>query len=208
MRLMLLGAPGSGKGVQAKKLHEKLGIPHISTGDMFRAAIAAGAPLGQELKKFLDAGELVPDSVTNDVVKARLAESDTDQGFILDGYPRSTAQAEFLDGVLSDLGKPLDNAICIDVNPDIVVERICNRRIDKNTGDVYNMLFNPPPEGCDVYQRDDDKEETVRHRLTVYEQKTAPVVSYYEQHQVLQRVPGDQAIDDVHAAILRVLGVE
>jgi adenylate kinase len=206
MRLVLLGAPGSGKGVQAKLLQEKLGIPQISTGDMFRASIASGDPLGQDLKGYLDAGELVPDSVTNDVVKARLTQPDAKAGFILDGYPRSVAQAEFLDNVLQSVDAPIQVAVCIDINPEKVVARITNRRMDKETGAVYNLLTSPPPPGCEVYQRADDKEETVRHRLTVYEQQTAPVIGYYEQQGVLQRVLGDQSIDDVNIAILGILG--
>jgi len=169
MRLVFLGAPGAGKGTQAKKLVEKYKIPQISTGDILRAAVAAGTPLGKEAKSYMDKGELVPDSVVIGLVKERIAQDDCKKGYILDGFPRNTAQAEVLDKVLTEMKAPLDAAVDVDVNRDILMKRLTGRRTCKSCQQMYNVYFSPPKKegACDkcsgeLFQRDDDKEETIK----------------------------------------------
>lgn len=212
MRLVLLGAPGAGKGTQAKKLIEKYSIPQISTGDILRKAVADGTPLGKEAKSYMDKGELVPDSVVIGIIRERLKENDCKKGYILDGFPRNVAQAKALDEMLNSLNSPLDFAISIDVSFDELMKRLTGRRTCKGCGQMYNIYFSPPRKdgvcdkcGGELYQRDDDKEETIRKRLEVYEAQTAPVIGYYKQKGILRSVPGTGSIDDIFNKIISIL---
>ncbi|TLM98444.1 MAG: adenylate kinase, partial [Actinobacteria bacterium] len=197
MNIVLLGAPGAGKGTQAKMIIETYGVPHISTGDILRAAVAAGTPLGLEAKRFMDAGDLVPDSVVIGLVKDRLSEPDTDKGFILDGFPRTTAQAEALDAELADLGKEIDAALAIVVDPEVIIGRLTSRRTCKACGRITNVEEGETCSACggELYQRDDDNEATVRNRLEVYERNTAPLIDYYGGMGVLTSIDGDRPVD-------------
>jgi len=213
MKLLLMGPPGAGKGTQAEVLTKKLQVPHISTGDMFRKAIKEGTELGKKAKQFMDEGKLVPDEVTVGIVKERLAESDCKNGFLLDGFPRTLAQAEALSGILNDLDMLLDAVINIQVPRENLIERLTGRRICRNCGATYHIVFNPPSDSvkCDVcggelYQRSDDNEETVANRLDVYEKQTAPLIQYYEQQNVLNNINGDQEIKEVLKEIGERLG--
>ncbi len=212
MNLILLGPPGSGKGTQAKLIVEKYGIPHISTGDMLREAVAKGTELGKEAKKYMDAGKLVPDEVVIGIVKERLQQPDCEKGFILDGFPRTIPQAEALDKILEELGKKIDAVINIQVPEEEVVKRIVNRRTCKNCGAVYHLIYKPPKEdnkcdkcGGELYQRDDDKEETVRQRYKVYKEQTEPLVEYYAKKGVLYNIDGTKSIEEVFAEIDSIL---
>lgn len=209
MHILLMGPPGAGKGTQAAKLVEQFSIPHISTGDMFRAAVKAGTPLGQQAKQCMDAGQLVPDSVTIGIVKERLAEPDCKEGFILDGFPRTTEQAEALDRTLQELGIKLDRVINIIVPDDVLVRRLTGRRICRSCGATYHLEFNPSKQGaiCDkcsgeIYQRDDDREETVTKRLAVYQAQTKPLIEYYQDRGLYTEIDGQQDIDKVMADIV------
>ncbi|MDQ0190425.1 adenylate kinase [Alicyclobacillus cycloheptanicus] len=211
MQLMMLGLPGAGKGTQAARLSEAYGIPHISTGDMFRAAIAAQTPLGREAQKYLDSGRLVPDELTIGIVRERLQEPDTANGFVLDGFPRTLPQAEALDDTLKSLHKPLDCVLYIHVPQEVLLARLTGRRVCKSCGATYHLVYQPPNvEGrCDrcggeLYQRPDDTEEAVATRLQVYSQ-TAPLVDYYRARNLLRQVDGEQSIDAVYADIHHVL---
>ena len=215
MKLVLLGAPGAGKGTQAKKLIEKYGIPQISTGDLLRAAVAAGTPLGKEAKSYMDKGELVPDSVVLGMVEERLKQNDCKNGYILDGFPRNTAQAETLDKMLSSLNMPLDAALSVDVPFEDLMKRLTGRRTCKSCGQMYNIYFGPPKkEGlCDkcngeLFQRDDDKEETIKKRLEVYSAQTAPLIDYYKKKGLLKTVVGVGSIDDIFNKVCTVLEVK
>lgn len=208
MRMVLLGPPGVGKGTQAEKLAQYCDLPHISSGDMFRTALAKGTPLGLEAKKYMEAGRLVPDEVTIGLVKERLEAQDTHAGFILDGFPRTLPQAEALDKLLKELSMPLDYVVSIEARQEVVVERLVARRTCKKCGAVYHLVFNPPakPGICDkcggeLYQRADDTETTVRRRLEVYYAETEPLIGYYRQQGLLISVNGEQDIDDVFAEI-------
>lgn len=208
MRLVLLGPPGAGKGTQASNIVEKYGIPHISTGDIFRANIKEGTALGQEAKSYMDKGLLVPDALVVSIVKDRLLKDDCKQGFLLDGFPRTVNQAESLDSELEKMGINLDRVINIDADADILIERAVGRRICKECGATYHIKFNPPKvEGiCDkdngvLYQRDDDVEETVSTRIRVYMEQTQPLIEYYNQRGLLLNVDGTQAIDAVFTVI-------
>ncbi|NLU43201.1 MAG: adenylate kinase [Firmicutes bacterium] len=213
MRLILLGPPGAGKGTQAESLSATLGIPHISTGDMFREAVAAGTPLGREAKSYMDAGKLVPDEVTIGIVRERLDRPDARSGFVLDGFPRTVPQAEALDEILKDLSEKIDAVVCIDVPEDKLVRRLSRRRVCRGCGAIYHLETKPPgPDGrCTVcggelYQRDDDTEETVRRRLEVYRLQTEPLIRYYEKRGLLRTVSGDKDIDSVNRDTLAALG--
>lgn len=215
MRLVLLGAPGAGKGTQAKKLVEKYGIPQISTGDLLRAAVAAGTPLGKEAKSYMDKGELVPDSVVLGMVEERLKQDDCKKGYILDGFPRNTAQAEALDKMLASLNMPLTAALSVDVPFDDLMKRLTGRRTCKACGQMYNVYFNPPKKegvcdkcGGELFQRDDDKEETIRKRLEVYNAQTAPLIDYYRKMGILKSVAGTGSIDDIFKKVCDVLGLK
>jgi adenylate kinase len=207
MNIVLLGAPGAGKGTQAEKLIETFGVAHISTGDILRAAVAKGTELGLEAKRYMDAGELVPDSVVIGLVKARLQEPDTDKGFILDGFPRTTAQAEALDSELDALGKNIDAAVAIIVDPEVIVGRLTSRRMCRACGAIANASNDVCPKcGGELYQRDDDNESTVRNRLSVYERSTAPLIDYYAGKNLLHEIDGDRPVDTVFAEVRAALG--
>ncbi|MBS8266920.1 adenylate kinase [Mesobacillus boroniphilus] len=213
MNLVLMGLPGAGKGTQADKIVGKYNIPHISTGDMFRAAIKEGTELGLQAKSFMDKGELVPDEVTIGIVRERLSKADCEKGFLLDGFPRTVAQAEALDSMLADLGKKIDFVINIDVDQSILMERLTGRRICKNCGATYHLVFNPPAKegvcdrcGGELYQRADDNAETVQNRLDVNVQQTKPLLNFYEDKGYLRNINGQQDIDVVFADIEELLG--
>ena len=212
MKIVLLGPPGAGKGTQAEVLTKKLLVPHISTGDMFRAAIKNGTAMGIEAKSYMDRGQLVPDEVTVGIIKDRIAQPDCSGGFLLDGFPRTIAQAEALDQLLEDKGG-LDAVLNISVPLEKLVERLTGRRMCRKCGAIYHMLYNAPAKegvcdacGGELYQRDDDKLETVTNRLDVYEAQTAPLIGYYEQQGKLFTVNGDQPINAVLADLGKALG--
>jgi adenylate kinase len=207
MLLILLGAPGAGKGTQGSLLSERLGIPKIATGDILRLAVREGTPLGLEAKRFMDAGELVPDEVILGLVREALAGAP--DGAILDGFPRNTAQAEALQEILAEQGRKVDAVVALEVPVDAIVERMSGRRTDPVTGSVYHVVHNPPPdEVADrCVLRPDDQEETVRHRLAVYEASTRPLIDFYARSGVpVHRVDGDRAIEQVQDEILQLLG--
>ncbi len=213
VNLVLMGLPGAGKGTQADKIVGKYNIPHISTGDMFRAAIKEGTELGLQAKSFMDKGELVPDEVTIGIVRERLSKADCEKGFLLDGFPRTVAQAEALDTMLADLGKKIDYVINIDVDQSILMERLTGRRICKNCGATYHLVFNPPAKegvcdrcGGELYQRADDNAETVQNRLDVNVQQTKPLLNFYEDKGYLRNINGQQDINVVFADIEELLG--
>jgi adenylate kinase len=213
MNLVLMGLPGAGKGTQAEKIVEKYGIPHISTGDMFRAAIKDGTELGLKAKSFMDKGDLVPDEVTIGIVRERLSKDDCNKGFLLDGFPRTVAQAEALENILSDLNKKIDFVINIDVDQEILMERLTGRRICKSCGATYHLVFNPPAKqdvcdkcGGDLYQRADDNEETVGNRLEVNLKQTKPLLDFYETKGYLRNINGQQDIRIVFADLDKLLG--
>ncbi|MCA1037622.1 MULTISPECIES: adenylate kinase [Bacillaceae] len=213
MNLVLMGLPGAGKGTQAEKIVEKYGIPHISTGDMFRAAIKEGTELGLEAKSFMDKGELVPDQVTIGIVRERLSKEDCNKGFLLDGFPRTVAQADALEDILSELDKKIDYVINIDVDQSILMERLTGRRICKNCGATYHLVFNPPAKadecdrcGGELYQRADDNAETVKNRLDVNIKQTKPLLDFYETKGYLRNIDGQQEISKVFTDLDALLG--
>lgn len=207
MNIVLLGAPGAGKGTQAANLIEAYGLAHISTGDILRAAVANATPLGLEAKRYMDAGELVPDSVVIGLVKDRLQQPDTEKGFILDGFPRTTAQAEALDAELSALGKEIDSAVAITVDPEVIVGRLTSRRTCRACGRITNAAEGDTCATCggELYQRDDDNEATVRNRLSVYATSTAPLIDYYSGRGLLRDIDGDRPVAEVWADVRAVL---
>ncbi len=212
MKIILLGAPGSGKGTQAKMLAEKYRIPQISTGDLLRAAVSAGTPLGQKAKVLIEAGQLVPDEVVLDIIKERLGQDDAQQGFILDGFPRNLAQAKALDAMLNELHWTLDAVIAIDIDKEVLVRRTTGRLTCKQCGQVYNIYTNPPKHDhvCDVcggelIHRADDNEETIRKRLDIYEEQTAPLLSYYRKQNKLYEIDGSCEINDIFTRICAVI---
>ena len=208
---MLLGPPGAGKGTQAERLRDEYQLLHLATGDLLRAAVAAGTDLGSEAKRYMDAGELVPDAVVVGMIRERLAESATGR-FLLDGFPRSVPQADALDRMLTDLDQPLDGVISIAVSNDELVRRLAGRWICRRCGRSFHEVFNPYdgspcPDGdgtepCDLYQRDDDRAETVQNRLSVYAEQTAPLIDYYRSRQLLREVDGERTPDEVYAQIV------
>ncbi|RFA33151.1 adenylate kinase [Virgibacillus dokdonensis] len=204
MNLILMGLPGAGKGTQAEKINEKYDIPHISTGDMFRLAIKEGTDLGKKAKAYMDRGELVPDEVTNGIVKERLSKNDCKHGFLLDGFPRTIAQAEALQSLLQDINQSIDYVIHVDVSEEKLVERLTGRRICPTCGTTYHVVYNPPKEdgvcdkdGSTLIQRDDDKPATVKKRLSVNIEQTKPLLDFYNEKGYLVTVNGDQDIDQV-----------
>lgn len=208
MRLVLLGAPGAGKGTQAKKLIEKYGNPQISTGDILRKAVSDGTSLGKEAKSYMDKGELVPDKVVIGLIEERLGQNDTKKGYILDGFPRNTAQAETLDRMLNDLGMPLDLALSVDVPKEDLLKRLTGRRTCNNCQQMYNVYYSPPKKNgiCDkcggnLFQRDDDKEETIRKRLDVYESQTSPLIDYYKKKGMLKSISGTGSIEEIFSKV-------
>lgn len=199
-----MGLPGAGKGTQAEKINEKYNIPHISTGDMFRLAIKEGTDLGNKAKSFMDQGELVPDEVTIGIVKERLSKDDCKNGFLLDGFPRTIAQAESLQSLLNDMGQSIDHVIHVSVPEEILVERLTGRRICPACGKAYHLIYNPPKEegicdkdGSKLIQRDDDTAETVKNRLAVNIEQSKPLLDFYDEKGYLVTVNGDQEIDKV-----------
>lgn len=215
MRIVLMGPPGAGKGTQAELLTSQLHIPHISTGDMFRQALREGTPLGVEAKGYMDKGHLVPDHVTVGIVKERLAQDDCKQGFLLDGFPRTVAQADALEQTLKELEVNLDCVINIVVNREDLLKRLTGRRVCKSCGATYHIEYNPSEKGdkcqnCDgvLYQRNDDTEETVANRLDVYTQQTAPLIAYYQKKNILLDVNGNDAVQQVTKNILQLLRKE
>jgi len=213
MQMILLGPPGAGKGTQAETLVQKLAIPHISTGDMFRKAIKEGTALGTKAKEYMDQGKLVPDEVTIGIVKERINQEDCKQGFLLDGFPRTVFQAEALDAILKEMKIMLDAVLNIEVPKEKLIGRLTGRRVCKACGATFHLIFNPPAEEgkCDkcgevLFQRADDSEETVVNRLNVYEKQTAPLIDYYGTKGILKTIDGDQPIDQVLVDIGRSLG--
>ena len=208
MNIVLLGAPGAGKGTQAAKLVEKYGFAHISTGDMLRAAVKNQTPLGLEAKKFMDAGDLVPDEVVIGLVKERLQDEDTKAGFILDGFPRTSTQAVALDSELATLKRPLDSALLVDVDKEVIIKRLTSRRQCRECGYIGSEADASCPK-CEgeMYQRDDDNEATVRNRLDVYEKFTAPLIDYYRGCDLLVSIDGDRDPNVVYADVKQALGL-
>jgi adenylate kinase len=206
VRVILLGAPASGKGTQADKLGARFGVPKISTGDMLRAALKAGTPLGKEAEKFMSSGGLVPDSVVIGLVEERLAQPDAQAGFILDGFPRTVPQAEALSALLERLGTPLDGVVQIDVARELLMERATLRRTDKRSGQIYHLKYNPPPPDAELEHRADDREETVKKRLDAYDAMTAALLPHYQQLGLLKRVDGVGEPAQITGRILSALG--
>ncbi|MEK3798974.1 adenylate kinase [Peribacillus sp. FSL H8-0477] len=213
MNLVLMGLPGAGKGTQAERIVENYHIPHISTGDMFRAAIKEGTELGLKAKSFMDKGELVPDEVTIGIVRERLGKSDCEKGFLLDGFPRTVAQAAALEDITAELNRQIDFVINIDVDKDILMERLTGRRICKACGSTYHLVFNPPAKedtcdrcGGDLYQRADDNAETVQNRLDVNLKQTQPLLDFYQEKGYVRNINGQQDINKVFEDIDVLLG--
>ena len=208
MKIVLLGGPGADKGTQAQRLVAEYGVAHISTGDLLRAAIKNGTELGKQAKSYMDKGQLVPDELVVNLAKERLADDDAQKGFILDGFPRNTAQAVVLDSELKDMGLALDAAVLVDVDPDVIVKRLSSRRTCKNCGYTAPAGVDVCPRcGGEMYQRDDDKPETIQRRLDVYQTQTAPLIEYYKGHGLLKTVNGEQAVDDVYKDMKEQLGL-
>ncbi len=213
MNLVLMGLPGAGKGTQAEKIVEKYEIPHISTGDMFRAAIKERTALGLQAKEYMDRGDLVPDEVTIGIVRERLSKDDCQRGFLLDGFPRTVAQAEALESMLMELGRSIDSVINIQVDKEILMERLTGRRICKDCGATYHLVFNPPAQsgvcdkcGGELYQRADDNAETVANRLEVNMKQAQPLLDFYQSKGYLHNINGQQEIEQVFADICELLG--
>lgn len=213
MQIVLLGAPGSGKGTQAQCLERDLALPQVSTGDLLRRAVSEGTELGLSAKAAMDAGELVSDDIVLGMIKERLEDSDASSGYILDGFPRNVAQAKGLAGVLRDLGKYLDAAVLMDVDFEVLMKRLTGRRTCSKTGKLLNIYFSPQEEldacfdaGGELLQRDDDNEDTIRNRLDVYERETQPLIGYYREREVLQVVNADGRVEDVYARLRDTLG--
>ena len=213
MRIIMLGAPGAGKGTQAKLISERYGIPHISTGDIFRSNIKNGTELGKKAKTYMDQGQLVPDELTCDLVVDRIAQDDAKDGYVLDGFPRTIPQAEALKHALEGRGESVDFAIDVDVPDENIIKRMSGRRACVSCGATYHVVYNPPKkEGvCDVcgsglILRDDDKPETVKKRLDVYHSQTQPLIDYYQKDGVLKEVDGTREIDTIFSQIQKLLG--
>ena len=206
MRLILIGPPASGKGTQADLLTARLAIPKISTGDMLRAAKAAGTALGKEAEAFMTAGKLVPDSVVIGLVEERLGQSDTAQGFILDGFPRTVPQAEALQALLERLTAPIEAVVQIAVPRELLMERATLRRIDRQSGQIYHLKYNPPPAGADLVHRADDHEETVKKRLDEYDNMTAALLPFYSALRLLRKVDGAGSPQSVFSRLLTSIG--
>lgn len=208
MNIVLLGAPGAGKGTQAAKLVEEFATPHISTGDILRAAVKNQTELGKKAKGYMDAGDLVPDSLIIDLMDERLREPDCEKGFILDGFPRTTAQAVALDDMLARLERPLDAALLVDVDPEVIIKRLTERRCCKECGYIGTVADATCPKcGGEMYQRDDDNETTVRNRLDVYAKSTSPLIDYYKGKGLLKSVDGDRPVDTVYVDVKAQLGL-
>jgi adenylate kinase len=212
MILVFMGPPGAGKGTQAQILQENLRIPKLSTGDMLRAAIAAGSEVGKQAESLMKNGNLVPDEMVVGIIKERIMEPDCANGFIFDGFPRTINQAHTLDKMLKDNNLILDKVICLEVDPEIIVSRQAGRRVAPKSGCVYHLEHNPPkvPGKCDVsgedlMQRDDDKADVVRHRLGIYDDTIKPILDYYEQQDLLHKVKGENSVEEVKQQILSII---
>ena len=212
MRIILLGPPGAGKGTQAKAITERFGIPQISTGDILRSAVRDGTPMGVRAKAFMDSGALVPDEVVVGIVCERLLQADCSSGFILDGFPRTVAQADALHKTLLQMNSPLQAVISLAVDEEVLVERLTGRRACRSCGMGYHVTFSPSQQsgrcdacGAELYQRDDDREETIRHRLSVYREQTAPLIGYYGEQGLLFSVDGMEDISIVQDKIVAIL---
>lgn len=212
-RVVLLGPPGAGKGTQAKLLQDKFGVCQISTGDILRKAVAEQTPLGKEASQYINRGALVPDSVIVDLVAARLKEKDCEKGFILDGFPRTIPQAKSLDAILKQRGIGLNSVLSVQVPQDVVIERLAGRRTCRSCGALSHVTFSPPKKagicdrcGGELYQRDDDREETIAHRLKVYDDQTAPLLDYYRGQGLLREIDGVGAVDEIRARVTAALG--
>jgi adenylate kinase len=209
LNLILLGPPGAGKGTQAERLHDDFSLPHISTGDILRAQVAEGTDLGREAKRFMDAGDLVPDGVIVGMITQRVGDGDARDGFLLDGFPRNEVQADELAAALEGLGRRLTAALLIEVPDDDLVRRLAGRRVCvKNPSHIYHVDFDPPKhedvcdqDGARLIQRDDDREEVIRRRLEVYHSQTEPLIAYYDEAGLLRRFDGRRSADEVHAHI-------
>ena len=215
MRIVMLGAPGSGKGTQAQRLQQDHQLPQVSTGDLLRRAVADKTPLGLKAKATMDAGELVSDEIVLGMIKERLARPDAKRGFILDGFPRNLAQADSLNAVLAELSQKIDAAVLMDVDFEILMKRLTGRRTCSKTGQVLNIYFSPPAEleacrkaGGELLQRDDDNETTIRNRLQVYERQTAPLIDYYLKRGLLKKVAATGEVDDVYARFKKAVGLK
>ena len=213
MRIVLLGAPGSGKGTQARRLQADLGWPQVSTGDLLRDAVRAGTEMGLRARAAMDAGYLVADDVVLGIIKDRLESADAAQGYVLDGFPRNQPQAEALEDVLAELGQALDTAVFMDVDRELLMKRLTGRRTCSRTGKLLNIYFSPPEElaactsaGGALLQRDDDREETINNRLEVYQRETQPLIDYYRRRGLLRVVRAEGSIDDVYAGLRDALG--
>ena len=212
MNIILLGPPGAGKGTQAQRIVDRYHIPQISTGDILRAAVKESTPLGMKAKGFMDQGQLVPDEIVIGIIEERLRTKDCDPGFTLDGFPRTIPQAEALHPILTNLGKKIDHVINIEVDPEELVRRLTGRRTCKNCGAMFHLLFQPPKKegicdrcGAALYQRADDKEETIRTRLKEYEKQTAPLIQYYQGKNTLRSIQGVGGPDQIFDQIIRLL---
>ena len=213
MNIILIGPPGAGKGTQAKRMIERLSIPQISTGDMFRAAVQAGTPMGRKAKEYMDKGSLIPDDVVIGVVDERLKKDDCKHGYVLDGFPRTLEQAKALDELLAMAGSKLDHVVVIAVPDDYLVQRLTGRRTCKGCGYMHHIEFDKPKKegicdkcGGELYLRDDDKEETIRQRLTTYNQQTAPLIEYYSAKGIVRTIDGTGAMNKVENAIKVTIG--
>ena len=213
MKIIMLGAPGAGKGTQAKQIADKYSIPHISTGDIFRANIKNGTELGKKAKQYMDQGALVPDELTCDLVMDRIQQDDCKSGFVLDGFPRTIPQAEALDAALGKINEKMDYAIDVDVPDENIVNRMSGRRACLNCGATYHLISIPPKVegicdrcGSEIVLREDDKPETVQKRLKVYHEQTQPLIDYYKNQGILKSVDGTQPMDEVFKAIVTILG--
>lgn len=213
MNLIFMGPPGAGKGTQAFKIVDEYSVPHISTGDMFRAAIANETKLGMEAKSYMDQGLLVPDEVTIGLVRERLSEPDCETGFLLDGFPRTVAQAQELDSMLTDMERKIESVVSIEVSEGLLIERLTGRRVCRSCGASYHVLFNSPQvdgvcdlDGGELYQRKDDNEESAKVRLNEYKTKTQPLFDYYDAKSLLVKIDGEQTPDMVFDSIKTVLG--
>jgi len=212
MDIILLGPPGSGKGTQAQKMVERYHIPQISTGDILRGAVKERTPLGMEAQGYMDQGTLVPDEVVVGIVRERLKESDCKGGFILDGFPRTVPQAEALDSTLGEMQRAIDHVVSIEVPNEELIKRLTGRRTCRNCGAMYHIVFDPPAKegvcdrcGEELYQRDDDQEETIRARLQVYEEQTAPLIAYYRGKGLLRAIDGVGAIEEIFRNIVQAI---
>jgi adenylate kinase len=215
MRIVMLGAPGSGKGTQAQRLQQDHQLPQVSTGDLLRRAVADQTPLGLKAKAAMDAGELVSDEIVLGMIKERLAKPDANRGFILDGFPRNLAQADSLNAVLDQLGQKIDAAVLMDVDFDVLMKRLTGRRTCSKTGQVLNIYFSSPAEleacrkaGGELLQRDDDNEATIRNRLQVYERQTAPLIDYYFKRGLLKKVEATGDVNDVYGRFKKAVGLK